>query len=282
MGRRLPKNSGQQKKRQKVVRAYIVGPDNKNGYAVKLPLSNECKLHHTGPCTVKCNHCKRVSHMTRDCRTPIHATTQRPSMANQKTAEMKENLAGTLTSLQIMLMLKERPSRFAYIDWLSKYHVVMVCDEKIVCIPYGNEILMIQGDRSDAHITEKKVEKKPEEKRLEDVPIVRDFLEVFIPEYMPFDYYLNSTSKMDDPNITMEEYIRLEEEKAQRHGRTFNWQTATFEKIENYEDEDDCFIDFKTEFPAILFDKLTEIPSEPTVCPNEIKIDFRISLDESD
>ncbi|GJU06046.1 hypothetical protein Tco_1122476 [Tanacetum coccineum] len=56
---------------------------------------------------------------------------------------------------------------------------------------------------------------------------------------------------MDDPNITMEEYIRLEKEKAQRHGRTFNWQTATFGKVKNYDDEDGCFIDFETEFPAI-------------------------------
>ncbi|GJT19787.1 hypothetical protein Tco_0878493 [Tanacetum coccineum] len=81
----------------------------------------------------------------------------------------------------------------------------------------------------------------------------------------------------------MEEYIRLEEEKARRHGRMFNWQTATFGKIENYEDEDDYFIDFETEFPAIVFDNtLTALPSEPTVCPpNENKIDFRISLDES-
>ncbi|GJY08428.1 hypothetical protein Tco_0375482, partial [Tanacetum coccineum] len=60
--------------------------------------------------------------------------------------------------------------------------------------------------------------------------------------------------KMDDSNITMEEYIRLEEEKARRHGRTFNWQTAMFEKLKNYEDEDDCFIDFETEFSAIVFD----------------------------
>ncbi|GJU73745.1 hypothetical protein Tco_1265150 [Tanacetum coccineum] len=89
---------------------------------------------------------------------------------------------------------------------------------------------------------------------------------------------------MDDPNITMEEYIRLEEEKARRHGQTFNWQTATFGKVENYEDEDDCSIDFETEFPAIVFDNtLTAIPSEPTVCPpNENEVDFRISLDESD
>ncbi|GJW71828.1 integrase, catalytic region, zinc finger, CCHC-type containing protein [Tanacetum coccineum] len=75
--------------------------------------------------------------------------------------------------------------------------------------------------------------------------------------------------KMDDPNVTMEEYIRLEEEKAQRHGQTFNWQTATFGKVENYEDEDDCFIDFETEFPAIVFDNTltsdTALPSEPTV-----------------
>ncbi|GJU69509.1 hypothetical protein Tco_1255768 [Tanacetum coccineum] len=70
---------------------------------------------------------------------------------------------------------------------------------------------------------------------------------------------------MDDLNITMEEYIRLEEEKARRHGRTFNWQTATIGKIENYKDEDDCFIDFETEFLAIVFDNtLTAITSEPT------------------
>ncbi|GJY39999.1 hypothetical protein Tco_0426363 [Tanacetum coccineum] len=92
---------------------------------------------------------------------------------------------------------------------------------------------------------------------------------------------------MDNPNVTMEEYIRLEEEKAQRHGQTFNWQTATFGKVENYEDEDDCFIDFETEFPTIVFDNTltsdTALPSEPMVCPpNENKMDFRISLDEFD
>ncbi|GJS90539.1 putative ribonuclease H-like domain-containing protein [Tanacetum coccineum] len=34
-------------------------------------------------------------------------------------------------------------------DWLSRYHVVIVCDEKIVCIPYNNEILTIRGDGSN-------------------------------------------------------------------------------------------------------------------------------------
>ncbi|GKE03411.1 putative reverse transcriptase domain-containing protein, partial [Tanacetum coccineum] len=33
-------------------------------------------------------------------------------------------------------------------DWLSKYHAVIVCDEKIVRIPFGNEILTVRGDGS--------------------------------------------------------------------------------------------------------------------------------------
>ncbi|GKB04859.1 hypothetical protein Tco_0833054 [Tanacetum coccineum] len=108
-----------------------------------------------------------------------------------------------------------------------------------------------------------------------------------------FDLFLHSKfitgkgKKINDPNITIEEYIRLEEEKAQRHGLMFNWQTTTLGKGKNYEDEDDCFTDFETEFPAIVFDNPitsdTALPYEPTVSStNENKIDFRISLDESD
>ncbi|GJT81073.1 hypothetical protein Tco_1055415 [Tanacetum coccineum] len=35
------------------------------------------------------------------------------------------------------------------LDWLAKYHAVIVCDEKIVRIPYENEVMIIQGDGSD-------------------------------------------------------------------------------------------------------------------------------------
>ncbi|GJR23352.1 putative reverse transcriptase domain-containing protein [Tanacetum coccineum] len=37
-------------------------------------------------------------------------------------------------------------------DWLAKYHAVIVCDEKVVCIPYENEVLIIIGDGSDGGI----------------------------------------------------------------------------------------------------------------------------------
>nr|GFB47655.1 putative reverse transcriptase domain-containing protein [Tanacetum cinerariifolium] len=96
-------------------------------------------------------------------------------------------------------------------DWLAKYQAVILCAEKIVRIPWGNETLIIHGDGSNrgnatrlsiiscsktekyvkkgfpiflAHITTKEVEDKSKEKRLEDVPVVRDFPEVF-PEDLP-------------------------------------------------------------------------------------------------
>ncbi|GKG35237.1 hypothetical protein Tco_0440391, partial [Tanacetum coccineum] len=95
--------------------------------------------------------------------------------------------------------------------WLAKYHAVILCDEKLVRIPFGNETLIVHGDRSNqgnetrlniisctkmqkymrkgynvflAHVTTKKTEDKLEGKRLEDIPIIQDFLKVF-PEDLP-------------------------------------------------------------------------------------------------
>ncbi|GKC19781.1 hypothetical protein Tco_1021931 [Tanacetum coccineum] len=62
---------------------------------------------------------------------------------------------------------------------------------------------------------------------------------------------------MYDPNMTMEEYIKLEKEKAHRRCRVFNWETATYRKIRVNDD----FYDLRyaeTEFPAIaLNDELS-------------------------
>ncbi|GKA46986.1 putative reverse transcriptase domain-containing protein [Tanacetum coccineum] len=94
-------------------------------------------------------------------------------------------------------------------DWLAKYHALIVCEEKVVRIPYGNEVLIIRGDNCDsrsklniisctktqkyiekgcqvylAQVMSKKAEDKSEERRLEDVPIVREFPEVF-PKDLP-------------------------------------------------------------------------------------------------
>ncbi|GJT00720.1 putative reverse transcriptase domain-containing protein [Tanacetum coccineum] len=66
-------------------------------------------------------------------------------------------------------------------DWLRKYHAVIVCDEKLVQIPYGNETLIFRGCQIFlAQISAKKEEDKSEGKKLKDIPIVRDFPRVFL------------------------------------------------------------------------------------------------------
>ncbi|GKA06456.1 reverse transcriptase domain-containing protein [Tanacetum coccineum] len=53
-------------------------------------------------------------------------------------------------------------------DWLSKYHARIICDEKVVHIPINGETLIIRV-----------MEKKSDEKILEDIPVVREFPKVF-------------------------------------------------------------------------------------------------------
>ncbi|GJT10363.1 putative reverse transcriptase domain-containing protein [Tanacetum coccineum] len=96
-------------------------------------------------------------------------------------------------------------------DWLAKHQAVIACAEKIVRIPWKNKTLIIHGDGSTqgnvtrlniisctktqkymekgfpiflAQVTTKETEDKSEKKRLEDVPTVQDFPEVF-PEDLP-------------------------------------------------------------------------------------------------
>ncbi|GJY85575.1 retrovirus-related pol polyprotein from transposon TNT 1-94 [Tanacetum coccineum] len=91
---------------------------------------------------------------------------------------------------------------------------------------------------------------------------------------------------MDDPNMTMEEYIKLEEEKARRRRRVFNWKTATYGKIRVNDDLYDLRY-VETEFPAIVIDDACEL-QDALSCKSQVstpvndEIDFRISFDESD
>nr|GEX49356.1 putative reverse transcriptase domain-containing protein [Tanacetum cinerariifolium] len=88
--------------------------------------------------------------------------------------------------------------------------------------------------------------------------------------------------KIDDPNVTMEEYIRLEEEMLKNVEK---WETAKYDKIWYDEDIHDLR-SIKTKFPAIAFNH--EISSEktlscePTVSSLNDEIDFRVSFDDSD
>ncbi|GJV49676.1 putative reverse transcriptase domain-containing protein [Tanacetum coccineum] len=278
---------------QNVARAYTAGNNEKRRYAGPLPYCNKCKLHHEGPCTMKCGKCNKVGHMARDCKNAVavpatqRAPINRGNKAGKKTEEAKGKayvlgggeanpdsniVTGTFllnnhyasmlfdsgvdrsfvsTTFSTLLDITPDTLDVSYdveladgrisetntvlrgytlgllghpfnidlmpvelgsfdviigMDWLANHHAVIVCDEKIIRIPYGDEVLIIQGDSSDkgkksklsiiscsktqkyikrgcpiflAQVTKKETEDKSEEKRLEDVPIVRDFPEVF-------------------------------------------------------------------------------------------------------
>ncbi|GKA74891.1 reverse transcriptase domain-containing protein [Tanacetum coccineum] len=70
---------------QNVATAYTAGNNKKKPYNGLLPLGNKCKLHHEGPCTVRCGKCNKVGHLTRDCKVTISTTsTQRGKVVNQR------------------------------------------------------------------------------------------------------------------------------------------------------------------------------------------------------
>ncbi|GJT30655.1 putative reverse transcriptase domain-containing protein [Tanacetum coccineum] len=282
--------------------SYAVTPTENNGYIGNRPLCEKCTLHHTGPCTVKCNTCNKVGHLTKNCRNKgpttgsnllavtvtCHACGEKGHYANQcrKTTTNNaqgraymlrdrnahqdpnvvmgmfllnqhlarvlfdsgadksfvsislasmlnippitidtfynikmadENLVSTNTIIQgATLTLLNQPFKIDLMpiklgsfnvvigmDWLSKYHARIICDEKVIHIPINGETLIIRGDQSKTRLsliscikTERYIsrgcqvfviqvmEKKSDEKRLEDIPIVREFLEVF-PENLP-------------------------------------------------------------------------------------------------
>ncbi|GKC65079.1 putative reverse transcriptase domain-containing protein [Tanacetum coccineum] len=292
----------QQNKRQEAVRAYAATPAENSRYAGNLPLCRRCVLHHTGPCTVKCNTCNKVGHLTKNCRNkgpatgsnllPVtvtcHACGEKGHYANQCRKTTNNNAQGRAYMLRDrnahqdpnvvtgMFLLNQHLARILFdsgadksfvsislasmlnippitidtfyniemadgnlvstntviqgctltllnqpfeidlmpiklgsfdvvigMDWLSKYHAKILCDEKVVHIPINGETLIIRGDRSKTRLnliscikTERYLsrgcqvfvvqvmEKKSDEKRLEDIPVVREFPEVF-PEDLP-------------------------------------------------------------------------------------------------
>ncbi|GJS29202.1 hypothetical protein Tco_0489822 [Tanacetum coccineum] len=177
-----------------VARAYTTGNNEKRGY--DGPLRNKCKLHHEEPCTVKCG---KHRHYRSECPKLKNQTHGNKDGKKTKEARGKAYVLGGG---------KANPNSNVV---MVNHHAVIVCDEKIVRIPYVNEVLIVQGDRSGkekksklsiisctetqkyikkgcqiflAQVTKKETKDKSEEKRLEDVSIIRDFPKVF-PEDLP-------------------------------------------------------------------------------------------------
>ncbi|GJX52171.1 putative reverse transcriptase domain-containing protein [Tanacetum coccineum] len=211
--KRKQDDNQQQNKRQNTGRAYATGSGVKKPYGGSKPMFSKCNYHHDGQCAPKCHKCNRVGHLARNCRSTTNSNTsnnQRGTRAGGNgNAPAKVYAVGHAETTQTQTSLQFR--RHNWLDWLAKYQAVIVCAEKIVRIPWGNETLIVRGDGSDwenatrlniisctktqkyllkgcpiflAYVTTKETEDKSEKKRLEDVPIVQNFSKVF-PEDLP-------------------------------------------------------------------------------------------------
>ncbi|GJX32401.1 putative reverse transcriptase domain-containing protein [Tanacetum coccineum] len=226
--------------------AYTAGNNERKGYVGPHTLCNKCGYHHVGPCTVKCNKCKRVGHQTRDCRSAAAVpNTQRAPLGNQQGVICYEcgrpghvkreclklrnrnhvNRVGNKTGNQTggneatarayaigggvtnpdSNVVTDTSYAVELADGrISKTDIVLRGEGSLYT--YGDEVLIIRGDDCDCRsksklniisctktqkyiekgcqvyqeqVMSKKNEDNSEEKRLEDVSIVREFPEVF-------------------------------------------------------------------------------------------------------
>ncbi|GJV35388.1 putative reverse transcriptase domain-containing protein [Tanacetum coccineum] len=162
------------------------------------------RLHHEGPCTVRCGNCKKVGHLTRNCTDDVAPNTQRATVGNQSGTicyecgrpghfkkdypKLRNQNRGNKTGSneatakayaiggganpdsnvvtghpsKIDLMPVELGSFDVIIgmDWLAKYHALIVCDEKVVRIPYGDEAIFdIERICDSSHINYRELNK---------------------------------------------------------------------------------------------------------------------------
>ncbi|GKC40378.1 putative reverse transcriptase domain-containing protein [Tanacetum coccineum] len=70
-----------------MARAYTAGGNEGRVYVGPRPFCNKCKLHHVGPCNVKCRSCGKIGHLTRDCKPAV------PVVANQRASVVNQRIA---------------------------------------------------------------------------------------------------------------------------------------------------------------------------------------------
>ncbi|GJU08523.1 putative reverse transcriptase domain-containing protein [Tanacetum coccineum] len=173
-----PRNNQNQQpnKRQNTGRAYAAVNGDKKSYEGTKPLCPKCNFNHYGPCIPKCTNCKKLGHLAKDCRS-------RPATANNNNNRNNNNnnnrnnnnpRAQGANTNAIVCFECGAPGHFRKDcpQWKNKNQ------------GNGNgsfaQKYLLQGCHVFlAHITIKETGDKSKKKQLQDVPIVKNFPEVF-------------------------------------------------------------------------------------------------------
>nr|GEV17083.1 putative reverse transcriptase domain-containing protein [Tanacetum cinerariifolium] len=171
------RNNQQQQphKKQNVARAYTAGPGEKKVYTKDLPLCTKCSYHHTGQCAPKCGKCKSGNDVAQGRAYALGGRDTSPDsnvimenhydvkLADGKIIGVNTIICGcTLNFMNHPFNIDLLPvplGSFDVIigmDWLTKYHGVIICDEKIVRVPFRREMLIFQGN-GDNHREESRL-----------------------------------------------------------------------------------------------------------------------------
>nr|GEY27749.1 putative reverse transcriptase domain-containing protein [Tanacetum cinerariifolium] len=158
---------------------------------------------HTGNCVITCHNCERPGHLAKDCRRKstlvCYGCRERGHIQNycpNKNNHQGEEARGRA------YVIKEA-DKDQGLNVVMKQDAVIVCGKKVVHVPYKNKTLVVEGDRGTSRLkviscikaikfiergsqlfVARVTKKEPQEKRIEDVPVIQDFPEVF-PDDLP-------------------------------------------------------------------------------------------------
>ncbi|GKF22887.1 putative reverse transcriptase domain-containing protein, partial [Tanacetum coccineum] len=145
----------------------------------QLKIVGPATVSNLQPVSVTCHACGEKGHYRNQCPKANNNAHGRAYLPRDKNAHQDPNVVmGTflLNQHQARVLFDSGADKsFVGMDWLSKYHARIICDEKVIHIPIDGETLIIRAQV---------MEKGSDEKRLEDIPIAREFPKVF-PENLP-------------------------------------------------------------------------------------------------
>nr|GEU57654.1 reverse transcriptase domain-containing protein [Tanacetum cinerariifolium] len=178
---RMNNSRQQQNRRPETFRSYAATPTENHGYTGNHPLCHRCTLHHTGPCTIRCRVYNKVGHLTKNCRNkgPATGSNLQPVSVICHACGEKGHYQSQCSKTNI----NANGSTYLLRDKNAHQDPNVVMSTFLLNHRPARTLFDLGADRSFVFIAQV-MEKKSDEKRLKNIPVVREFPDVF-PEELP-------------------------------------------------------------------------------------------------